>query len=108
MLGSLFAEESMADKIKLLQKELPQNPYGHPFTLNIAVQREDDYRDPDSGCCHTRLDVTLPVSSWLTLKYGTFHDRWMVNDSYESWLDSKQIISKGIEIHLPIYKLWSN
>ena len=97
------------------------NPYGKPFTLHLGltsvelgydlqdshlitrmldelwenseISTSDWQRHKTGSKNYFKIDLTMPVNSWLTLQGGI--------------IDGKNNYA-GVELHLPMYNVWEN
>lgn len=103
------------------------NPNGRPFLLTISSniivsEGAGDTFDPNQQMYNlsgARFDITLPISSFITLKTGLYPDSYSRSDKYivegefsdyklEGYDRMIEIYKTyyGIDLHLPLYKLW--
>ena len=90
------------------------NPNGKPFTLNISanIGNTDGYNGGE-------IKINMPITSWITINGGWYNDRYkniFTRIETEEPLRLENIYSNGfydvfcfgVELHLPLYKIWEN
>ena len=96
-----------------------ENPNGEPFTLTVSTSINTYLDHKASGGYHCKL----PISSLLSVNAGIYrdyrlsiagrepgeHSHYSHQPDWEDgrkWLQAQNIRYYGMELHLPIYKLW--
>ena len=87
------------------------NPNGKPFTLNVKIY-QGRIEGPKDETGSGGLSLKLPISSKVTILGGFYQDGY-INYSdqgiYENGFTyTNNVYYGGIEMHLPLYKLWEN
>jgi len=97
------------------------NPNGKPFTLNVKIYqgriegpKNDNSYQVEAGS--GGLSLKLPISSKVTILGGFYQDGY-VKFTPANWSDNiyqsegtyvNNVYYGGIELHLPLYKIWEN
>ena len=90
------------------------NPNGKPFTLNVKIY-QGRIEGPKNGIINENgsggLSLKLPISSKVTILGGFYQDGYVnySDNFYQSeGTYTNNVYYGGIELHLPLYKLWEN
>ena len=107
------------------------NPNGPPFMLNIKINIEnhisgEDRFGNDKYRYTPKVDIKMPVNSYLTFNFGRFSDRYLkevecrgdcngfsnigsqedIRHFYNPQSKYSSVIYAGLDFHIPLYKLW--
>ena len=85
-----------------------ENPNGKPFTLNLSAQM-------DMSWGYGNVSFNLPINSWITIKGIYFKDYYETTRVFQlsngnvygtDYRGEYDVYDLGLEVHLPLYKLW--
>ena len=88
------------------------NPNGRPYTLNISIVNAQTYDlsiwDDVTVKGVLNFDINMPLNNMLTLKIGFYEDAYYSHDG--AGVPLEETIARwgyaGLDLHLPLYKLW--